>query len=101
MENNFSKWFVYKITIVAAMGGLLFGYDTAVISGAIGFLRIKFHLSPAMTGWVASCAILGCLLAAMAAGHLSDYVGRKKTLMLSAILFAVSSIEIGANANMQ
>ena len=63
---------VYLLTAVAALGGLLFGYDTAVISGAIGFLKIKFQLSAAMTGWAASSAIFGCIFGAMAAGWLSD-----------------------------
>lgn len=94
MENTASKWFVYRITLVAAIGGLLFGYDTAVIAGAIGFLQVRFQLSPLMVGWVASCALLGCILGAMFAGKLSDKVGRKKILILSAILFAVSSVGI-------
>ncbi len=94
MENKISKWFVYRITLVAAIGGLLFGYDTAVIAGAIGFLKIRFHLSPIMVGWIASCALIGCITGAMFAGSLSDKAGRKKVLILSAILFAVSSLGI-------
>lgn len=92
MENKGNIGFVYKVTTVAAIGGLLFGYDTAVIAGAIGFLQTKFQLSPAMMGWVASCALLGCMLGVMFAGSLSDKIGRKKVLMLSAVLFAASSI---------
>lgn len=84
--------FVYLITAVAALGGLLFGYDTAVISGAIGFLRTKFELSAAMTGWAASSAIVGCIFGAMFAGYLSDQWGRKTVLMITAVLFAVSAI---------
>ena len=83
---------VYMLTAVAALGGLLFGYDTAVISGAIGFLKIKFELSPAMIGWAASSAIIGCIFGAMFAGWSSDRFGRKKVLILTAILFAVSAI---------
>ncbi len=92
MEKTANNWFVYRITMVAAVGGLLFGYDTAVIAGAIGFLQANYQLSSAMMGWIASCAIIGCMVGAMFAGGLSDKVGRKKVLMLSAILFAVSSI---------
>ncbi|WP_303309591.1 sugar porter family MFS transporter [Hymenobacter sp. BT730] len=92
MEKTINNWFVYRITMVAAVGGLLFGYDTAVIAGAIGFLQANYHLSPAMMGWIASCAIVGCMVGALFAGALSDRIGRKKVLMLSAILFAVSSI---------
>lgn len=86
--------YVYRCTVVAAVGGLLFGYDTAVIAGAIGFIQTKYNLSPAMTGWVASCALIGCVAGAMFAGTLSDRIGRKKVLMLSAVLFAVSSLGI-------
>lgn len=84
--------FVIKVSIVAALGGLLFGYDTAVIAGAIGFLQTKFDLSPAMVGWAASSAIWGCVFGAMFAGYLSDKIGRKKTLIITAVLFFVSSI---------
>lgn len=86
--------YVYKCTYVAAVGGLLFGYDTAVVAGAIGFIQAKYVLSPAMMGWVASCALIGCVIGAMFAGMLSDRIGRKKVLMISAIAFAVSSLGI-------
>ena len=72
----------------------MFGYDTAVVAGAIGFIEKLYDLSPAMKGWVASCALIGCIVGAMFAGKLSDKIGRKKVLMLSAILFAVSSLGI-------
>jgi len=94
MNNTGSKWYVYKATLVAAIGGLLFGYDTAVVAGAIGFIQKRYDLSAAMVGWVASCALIGCIVGAMFAGKLSDRIGRKKVLILSAILFAVSSAGI-------
>lgn len=84
--------FVYFVSAIAAFGGLLFGYDTAVIAGAIGFIETKFQLSPAMTGWAASSAIWGCVIGAMGAGYMSDKFGRKKILIVTAILFAVSAI---------
>lgn len=84
--------FVLKVSVVAALGGLLFGYDTAVIAGAIGFLQTKFNLTPAMVGWAASSAIWGCVAGAAFAGHLSDRIGRKKVLIITAILFFVSSL---------
>ena len=84
--------YVYLITAVAALGGLLFGYDTAVIAGAIGFLQTKFALSSAMTGWAASSAIWGCLFGAMIAGFASDKLGRKKVLLATAVLFSISAI---------
>lgn len=83
---------VYLLTAVAALGGLLFGYDTAVISGAIGFLKTKFELTTAMQGWAASSAIIGCIFGAMGAGWASDKYGRKKVLIWTAILFAISAI---------
>ena len=91
-EKGSTTGFVIKVTIVAALGGLLFGYDTAVIAGAIGFLQIKFNLSAAMVGWAASSAIWGCIVGAMFAGYLSDRIGRKKVLILTAVLFAVSAV---------
>ena len=100
MENQGSTLFVYKITLVAAVGGLLFGYDTAVIAGAIGFLQIKFDLSPSMVGWIASCALVGCIFGALFAGPLSDWLGRKKILVLSAILFGISSVGIAVPSDL-
>jgi len=84
--------YVSLVCCVAALGGLLFGYDTAVISGAIGFLQTRFSLEPTMTGWAASCALIGCVIGAAFAGMLSDRLGRKKVLILSAIFFLVSAI---------
>ncbi|MBP1691604.1 MAG: sugar transporter, partial [Bacteroidetes bacterium] len=80
------------LSVVAALGGLLFGYDTAVISGAIGFLRASFNLGPAETGFAASSALIGCVLGAAAAGPLSDRYGRKRALLLSALLFTISAV---------
>ena len=74
------------------MGGFLFGYDTAVISGTVGFLREKFSLTPALEGWVVSSGILGAILGAIIAGPLADKFGRKPSLWLSAILFMVSAV---------
>jgi SP family arabinose:H+ symporter-like MFS transporter len=87
-----SSAFVLKVSLVAALGGLLFGYDTAVIAGVIGYLQRRFELSPMMTGWAASSAIWGCVFGAMMAGYLSDKFGRKKVLIVTAILFIISSI---------
>jgi len=85
--------YVYLVTSVAALGGLLFGYDTAVISGAIGFLEQHFHLDPQLwKGWAAASALIGCAAGAALAGWLSDVLGRKKVLLLSALLFLISAI---------
>lgn len=87
-----SRWYVGLISSVAALGGLLFGYDTAVISGAIGLLQRHFQLSPITTGWLASCALAGCILGAAFAGTVSDVFGRRSALVLSSIAFLLSSI---------
>ena len=78
--------------LVAALGGLLFGFDTAVISGAEGMLKVQFHLSPAMHGWIVSSALVGCLLGSAIAGTLSDRFGRKKVLLLAAVLFTLCAV---------
>jgi SP family arabinose:H+ symporter-like MFS transporter len=90
--NEGSKGYVLKIALVAALGGLLFGYDTAVISGVIGSLQKKFDLSPLMMGWAASSAIWGCIAGVLVAGFVSDKIGRKKTLAITAVLFLISSV---------
>lgn len=90
-----SLLFLILISMVAATGGLLFGFDTAVISGTVGFFRKEFDLSAAMTGWVASSALVGCMIGAAGAGVLSDRYGRKKILILSAICFTLSAIGCG------
>jgi MFS transporter, SP family, arabinose:H+ symporter len=95
-----NKAFIIKVSAVAALGGLLFGYDTAVIAGVIGYLKEKFELSPAGVGWAASSAIWGCVLGAMVAGYLSDKFGRKKVLILTAVLFFVSSLGAAVPANL-
>jgi len=91
-EKKGSMVYVTLVCLVAALGGLLFGYDTAVISGAIGFLQKRFELDPTQEGWTASCALIGCIMGVACAGTLSDRLGRKKVLILSAIMFLVSAI---------
>ncbi|MDD4870283.1 MAG: sugar porter family MFS transporter [Kiritimatiellae bacterium] len=88
--------YVWTISLVAAMGGLLFGYDWVVIGGAKPFFEKFFELSGGkLSGWANSCALLGCLVGSIITGTLSDRFGRKKLLVLSAVLFAVSSVFTG------
>ncbi len=87
-----SRAYLFLLTGVAALGGLLFGYDTAVISGAVGFLQKHFHLSAGLTGWAASSVLVGAMIGAAAGGPLSDRVGRRPVLLLCALLFAVSGV---------
>lgn len=79
------------IALIAAIGGLLFGYDTAVISGAIGNLTIYFSLNTLETGWAISSALVGCLFGALLADYLSSRFGRKWCMIVSAILFLICS----------
>ncbi len=91
-EDSDSAVYVFLVCIVAALGGLLFGYDTGVISGAIGPLEARFNLNPKGVGWAASCALVGCIFGAAFAGTISDHIGRKKVLIISAVLFLVSAL---------
>src|SRR5450755_1414921 len=77
---------------VSTLGGLLFGYDNVVISGAIGFLSRLFRLDAAGIGWAAGCALVGCIAGCAAAGTVADYLGKKKGLALCAFCFALSSV---------
>ena len=90
--NKTGNRFVNKLAIIASLGGFLFGYDTAVISGTINFVTSQFQLDAAGTGWYVSSALVGCILGVSIAGVLSDKYGRKKVLVLSALFFGVSAI---------
>jgi MFS transporter, SP family, arabinose:H+ symporter len=85
---------------VSSLGGLLFGYDNIVISGAIGFLSLRFHLDAAGVGWAAGCALLGCIVGCAAAGAVADYLGKKKGLAICALCFALSSLGMLFAANL-
>jgi SP family arabinose:H+ symporter-like MFS transporter len=76
---------------VSTLGGLLFGYDNIVISGAIGYLRNLFHLDATGVGWAAGCALIGCVVGCAGAGTVADFLGRKKGLALCAVCFTLSS----------
>ena len=84
--------YVSRVCLVATLGGLLFGYDTAVIAGAIGFMKTHFAMSGTTEGWATSCALAGCAIGVAVAGWFSDRFGRRNTLVLSAVLFLVSAI---------
>lgn len=95
-EAHLNVGYIWMISIVAALGGLLFGYDWVVIGGAKPFYEPYFHLtSEALIGWAVSCALLGCLIGSVLSGVLSDRIGRKKLLILAAFLFGASSILTG------
>ncbi|MCU0393493.1 MAG: MFS transporter, partial [Thermoflexibacter sp.] len=79
-------------TFAAALGGLLFGFDSSVISGALQSIKPYFGLDEISLGFSVSSAVIGCAIGAGTAGFLSDRIGRKTMLLITAILFAVSSI---------
>ena len=84
--------YLIPICLVATLGGLLFGYDTGVISGAIEFLTARFGLDVVMKGWASGCVLIGCATGVLIVGPLSDRFGRKKALLLAAGLFLTSAI---------
>ncbi|HUV00290.1 MAG TPA: MFS transporter, partial [Bacteroidales bacterium] len=88
-EFKYNWNYLLSISLVSAMGGLLFGYDWVVIGGAKPFYEPFFGLTDnaALQGWVMSCALTGCLAGAALSGWLSDKFGRKKLLILAAALF--------------
>ncbi len=90
---HYNLTWVWLICSVAALGGLLFGYDWVVIGGAKPFYEVFFGLTtPALVGWTMSSALVGCLVGALASGILSDRFGRKRLLILAAALFTVTSV---------
>lgn len=92
VQERGSVIYVVMVSLVAALGGGLFGYDTAVVSGTIGFLEKWFELDANYVGWAVSCALVGCVIGVVLAGILSDRLGRKKVLLISAVLFTISAI---------
>jgi sugar porter (SP) family MFS transporter len=91
--------YVVFLSVVAALGGFLFGYDTAVISGTIDQVAAQYRLNPMQQGWYVGCALVGSILGVLVAGVLSDRYGRKKTLILSAVLFSASGIGCAVSGN--
>ena len=90
--SSFNYRYLALITLVAAVGGFLFGYDTAVINGANQYLKAHFKLDSLQEGMAGASAIFGCIPGAMFAGFLSDRLGRRKVLFLCAVLYAVSGV---------
>ncbi|GAA1166600.1 sugar porter family MFS transporter [Ornithinimicrobium humiphilum] len=84
-----------QLTSVAALGGFLFGFDTAVVNGAVTAIRDDFELGSGLTGFVVSSALLGCVLGAYVAGRLAERIGRIRVMVLASILFTLSAIGSG------
>lgn len=92
MEKNSNIGYILFMALVAALGGILFGYDTAVISGTTAIVKSQFALSDISEGWYVGCALIGSIIGVAVAGTLSDSLGRKRTMLISATLFSISAI---------
>ena len=93
LKADYNLGYIWLISAVAAMGGLLFGWDWVVVGGAKPFFQRYFDLtSEAQIGWANSCALIGCLVGSLIAGALSDRFGRRRLLIVAALLFAVTSL---------
>jgi len=84
--------YIAAVCFVTTIGGFLFGYDTAVISGGIDFIERQFALSPDMKGWVVASALLGCIVGSACSGAMADRFGRKSVLLLSSALLLISAV---------
>ena len=96
--DSYNKKFVYFICLVSALGGLLFGYDWVVIGGAKPFYELYFGIadSPSAQGLAMTIALIGCMIGAMLCGTLADRIGRRRLLVVSALIFLLSSVATGA-----
>lgn len=96
MKNTgYNNWMIYVVATIAAMGGLLFGFDTGVISGAIPFFQAEFGIDDNMVEVVTSSGLLGAILGALSCGRLTDRIGRRKVILISAIIFAIGALWSG------
>ena len=96
MKKTINTGYIIFLSVVAAIGGILFGYDTAVISGTIGIVTQQFALDTMQQGWYVGCALIGSIAGACFAGVLSDNIGRKKTMLIAAVLFCVCAVGCAA-----
>ena len=99
MKSQTNTGYVAFLSLVAAIGGILFGYDTAVISGTISGVASQFSLDAMQQGWFVGCALVGSIGGVAVAGVLSDRFGRKLTMLLSAVLFTVSAVGCAVSAD--
>ena len=98
-EKTFNFGYIIFLSLVAAIGGILFGYDTAVISGTTEIVKMQFGLSTGMEGWYVGCALIGSNVGVLVAGMLSDFLGRKKTMLIAALMFSISAIGCAVSAD--
>jgi len=100
MQKTNNLYYVTFLSVVAALGGFLFGYDTAVISGTVSQVSTQFSLTSLQSGWYVGCALVGSIIGVLFAGALSDRFGRKRTMILSAILFTLSAVGCAISSNL-
>jgi sugar porter (SP) family MFS transporter len=87
-----TAWYVLSVTLVAAIGGLIFGFDTAIVAGATRYMKEQFTLDSLQEGWAVSVVLIGCMFGAGLAGPISDRIGRRRFMLISAVLFLVSAV---------
>jgi SP family arabinose:H+ symporter-like MFS transporter len=92
LDIEVSSTYTTLISMVAALGAVMFGFDIAIISGAAPFVQKHFNLNDLQLGWGVSCLIIGCMVGALAAGRMADRFGRKRSLLFVALIFGVSSV---------
>ena len=98
MKNK--KYYLLFVCLVSTLGGFLFGYDTAVISGTLTFVRKQFVMDALLEGWFVGSALLGCVIGVSFTGIVADFFGRKRALFLSAILLGVSACGCMVSGNL-
>ena len=94
-KNSYNRSYIYLVSSIAALGGLLFGFDLSIISGTVRFFSEYFQLDEIGTGWAVGCINLGSAIGALISGKLSDRLGRKRTLLICAFLFGLTGIGTG------
>ena len=92
--------FLILTALVAALGGLLFGFDTAVISGTTPFIQLYFLLNDIALGWTVSSLLVGCIVGVISSGKPGDLFGRKYTLIVAALLFLISALGSALSTNL-
>jgi SP family arabinose:H+ symporter-like MFS transporter len=87
-----TAFYVIAVSLVAAIGGLIFGFDTAIVAGATRYMKEQFSLNSLQEGWAVAVVLIGCMFGAGLAGPISDRIGRRRLMLVSAVLFLVSAV---------
>src|SRR5260370_18399412 len=97
---KFNTPYILAISFISALGGYLFGFDFAVISGALPFLKLQFSLTPVWEGFLTGSLALGCIVGCLLAGKIADKYGRRPGLMTAAPIFAIFSLGMAFSSNL-